>query len=259
MIMEKNELGLPLEYKELPEYFDAHNINENTEAKNRIIEKILHEHKVETVLDLTCGTGSQVFHLKKRGYKVIGADFSQALLDIARKKARKEKIDVRFIDGDMRTLKVDHFDAVITIFNAVGHLTKPDFERAMRNIHGNLKDGGIYVFDIFSLEAMTDSVVNDLAMDVRRTVENAQIHAVQTSTLDREKGRLTSYDHLTIQNGTEPPKEYKSNFTLQIYTAKELRELLARNGFETVCQYGFDGEEFVEDKTLSILTVARKQ
>ena len=257
--MEKDELGLPLEYQELPEYFDAHNTDDSTEAKNRIIEKILHEHKVETVLDLTCGTGSQVFHLKKRGYKVIGADFSPALLDIARKKARKEKIDVRFIDGDMRTLKVDHFDAVITIFNAVGHLTKPDFEKAMRNIHGNLKYGGIYVFDIFNLEALTDSVVNDFAMDVRRTVDDTQIHAVQTSTLDRKKGRLTSYDHLTIQKGTEQAKEYKSNFTLQIYTAEELREMLSRNGFETICQYSFDGEEYLEDKTLSIITVARKQ
>ena len=257
--MEENELGLPFEYQELPEYFDAHNINEDTEAKNRIIEKILHEHKVKTVLDLTCGTGSQVFHLKKRGYKVIGADFSPALLDIARKKARKEKVDVRFIDGDMRTLKVDHFDAVITIFNAVGHLTKPDFEKAMENIHGNLKDGGIYIFDIFNLEAMTDSVVNDFAMDVWSTVDDAQIHAVQTSTLDKEKGRLTSYNHLTIQKGSEPPKEYKSNFTLQIYTAGELREMLARNGFETICQYGFDEGELFEDKTLSILTVTRKQ
>jgi len=254
-----DELGLPLEYQKLPEYFDAHNTNDNTEVINRIIEKILREHKVEIVLDLTCGTGSQVFHLKKRGYKVIGADFSPALLDIARKKALKEKIDVRFIDGDMRTLKVGHFDAVITIFNAVGHLTKPDFEIAMKNIHVNLKDGGIYVFDIFNLEAMTDSVVNDFAMDVRSTVDDAQIHAVQTSSLDRETGRLTSYDHLTIQKGSEPPKEYKSNFSLQVYTAKELREMLARNGFETVYQYGFDGEKFVEDKTLSILTVARKQ
>ncbi len=257
--MEKDELGLPLEYQELPEYFDAHNTDDSTEAKNRIIEKILQEHKVETVLDLTCGTGSQVFHLKKRGYKVIGADFSPALLDIARKKARKEKIDIRFINGDMRTLKVDHFDAVITIFNAVGHLTKPDFEKAMKNIHGNLKDGGIYVFDIFNLEAMTDSIVNDFAMDVRSTVDDAQTHAVQTSTLDREQGRLTSYDHLTIQKGSETPEEYKSNFTLQIYTAKELREMLARNGFETLCQCGFDGEKFVGDKTVSILTVARKQ
>jgi len=259
MAMEIDELGLPLEYQELPEYFDAHNINEDTESKNRVIEKILQEHNVETVLDLTCGTGSQVFHLKKCGYTVTGADFSPALLDIAREKAQKDKIDVKFIDGDMRTLKVGHFDAIITIFNAVGHLTKTDFEKVMGNIHENLKDGGLYVFDIFNLEAMTDPVVDDLAMEVRRTVNDTQIHTVQASRLDKEKGRLTSYDHLTIQKGSGPTKEYRSNFTLQIYKAQELREMLASNGFETICQYDFNGKTFVEDKSLSILTVAKKQ
>jgi hypothetical protein len=32
------ELGLPLEYQKIPELFDAHNINEQTEVKNSLIE-----------------------------------------------------------------------------------------------------------------------------------------------------------------------------------------------------------------------------
>lgn len=51
----------------------------------------------------------------------------------------------------MRTAKIETFDAVITIFNAVGHLTKVDFETTMRTIHANLKDGDMYIFDIFNL------------------------------------------------------------------------------------------------------------
>jgi hypothetical protein len=50
----------------------------------------------------------------------------------------------------MRTLKIGLFDAVITISNAVGHLTKAGFEKAMRSINKNLKEGGIYIFDIFN-------------------------------------------------------------------------------------------------------------
>ena len=41
------------------------------------LEKLLRKQKVNTVLDLTCGTGSQVFFLTKYGYKVIGSDFIQ--------------------------------------------------------------------------------------------------------------------------------------------------------------------------------------
>ena len=38
---EKNEFGLPLEYKKLPEFFDAHNITNKTETTNRFLEKLL--------------------------------------------------------------------------------------------------------------------------------------------------------------------------------------------------------------------------
>ena len=61
MNIETNKLGLPLEYQILPELFDAHNITNKMKATNQIIDKLLRQHDVKTVLDLSCGTGSQVF------------------------------------------------------------------------------------------------------------------------------------------------------------------------------------------------------
>lgn len=256
--MSNQVFGLPLEYQKLPHYFDAHNVNEDTESKNAIIENLLKQHHVKTVLDLTCGTGSQVFFLTQRGYTVTGADFSPALLEIARKKALKENIEVAFIDGDMRTLQVASFDAVITIFNAVGHLEKADFEKAMRNVHHNLKDGGIYVFDILNSAAMTDKVVKDLAYFVHKKVDDTQILTTQCSTFDKSTSILTSYDSLMIQKNIEKPELFSNVFSLQLYAPHELKEMLNNNGFEVVNQYGFDGLDFKEDTTLSIVTVARK-
>lgn len=256
--MGKSRLGLPFEYSKLSEYYDALSVGD-LDSKNRVIEKLLRKHKVETVLDLTCGTGSQVLWLAKHGYKVTGADISPALLDIAREKAQKEKIDVRLIDGDMRTLKVGCFDAIVTIFNAIGHLTKTGFEKALRNIYRNLKDDGLYVFDIINLRAMTNEAVNDLATDLSKTVNDIIIHSVQYSEINRETGRLTSYDYITVQEGADKPKVFKGKFTLQIYTADELRDILNRNGFEILSQYGIDGSKFVEDTTPNILIVAKKQ
>ena len=56
----------------------------------------------------------------------------------------------------MRTINVGNFDAAITIFNAVGHLTKAGFSKTMRNIHRNLNDEGIYIFDILNLNYVLD-------------------------------------------------------------------------------------------------------
>lgn len=255
---DKHKLGLPLEYQQMPEYFDAHNVSEETEAKNALIERLLKKQQVHTVLDMTCGTGAQVFYLADRGYKVVGSDFSPALIKIARDKASKAGKDITFIDGDMRELQAGKFDAVITIFNAIGHLTKSDFEIALKNIRANLKDGGIYIFDIFNLQALTDDVIHNFAMDIESIVNDVKIRNIQHSEIDRKNRLLTSHDHYTIFKVGDQPKIHTNSFSLQIYTAEELREMLDKSGFKTIDQYDMNGNDFIEDKSINILTVAMK-
>lgn len=256
------KLGLPLEYQILPQFFDAHNILDDgdwsTERVNATIERIIRQFGVKSVLDMTCGTGSQVFYLKERDYNVVGSDFSQPLLEIARDKARKLCQDVRFIDGDMRTVKIGKFDSVITIFNAVGHISKDDFSLAMENINSNLNLGGIYMFDIFNLEAMTDAVVADFAYQVKKKVGEYQLLSSQSSTIDREKNLLTSYDHIMVQKGAEKPDMYENIFSLQIYKIDELKKMLLNAGFETISVYDITGDEFKKETSRSILLVAKK-
>jgi ubiquinone/menaquinone biosynthesis C-methylase UbiE len=72
---------------------------------------------------------------------VIGSDINTKMLKIAREKSKKKKLDISFIKGNMRSINVGVFGAVITIFNSIGHLTKLDFEKAIRNRGNNLKDG----------------------------------------------------------------------------------------------------------------------
>lgn len=254
----KNTLGLPLEYQELPEYFDAHNVNEETESKNSLVEKLLNKHSVKTVLDLTCGTGSQVFYLSERGYDVTGSDFSPSLLKIARAKASSIKKEVQFIDGDMRHIQVGQFDAAITMFNAIGHLTKDEFAEALQNIHSNLQSDGIYVFDIFNLEAMTDEVISTFVMDINKLIDGVRIHNTQYSEIDLAKSLLTSYDTYTIYKDATSPEIKKNTFSLQIYSAAELESILYQNGFRVIEQSDIAGNDFIPKESLNILIVAKK-
>ena len=253
-----NNLGLPLEYQQMPEYFDAHNVSEETNVKNAVIEQLLKEQHVKTVLDMTCGTGSQVFYLNERDYQITGSDFSPALLKQARWKAKEQNLDLTFIDGDMRRLYIGQFDAIITMFNAIGHVNKHDFAKTMRNIHNNLKDGGIYVFDIFNLQAITDKIISEFNVDIENIVDDIKIHHKQHSEIDREQKLLTSHDYNTYTKDGESPEVLTNSFSLRIYTADELKEMLAQNGFEVIHQYDLYGNEFIADKSLNILTVARK-
>lgn len=250
------KLGLPIEYQHMPEYFDVHNIDQNTETKNALIEKLLREQKVKTVLDMTCGTGSQVFYLAKQGYEVIGSDFSPALLTMAREKAKNMHSAATFIDGDMRNVKVGQFDAVITIFNAIGHLVQSDFDIALKNIHANLKEQGIYVFDIFNLDALTEEAVK--AFVIESNVNGVKIQNKQRSEIDKVNGFLISHDQYTIFKDDNKPDTHLNTFSLKIYTQAVLNEMLNRNGFEVIAQYDMDGNVFVAEKSINILTVARK-
>ena len=143
-----NEFGFPLVYTELSEFYDALN-SDDTDQKNHIIETLLKEHNVKSVLDFTCGTGSQVFYLANYGYHVTGIDINKALLDIAKSKPQATSNHVTLSQGNICASNVGHFDAVISIFNAIGHLTNPNFEKALNNIYHNLNDHGLYIFDIF--------------------------------------------------------------------------------------------------------------
>lgn len=256
--MKDNKFGLPFEYQTRPEFFDDFAVNKNGSEINAIISNILKNYFVKTVLDMACGSGSQVFDLIKNGFELTGSDFSPVPLQQAREKAAREKLEINFVDGDMRFLQLGMFDAVITIANAIGHLTKLEFEVALKNIYKNLKPGGIYVFDIFNLEAMTDEVVMNFAFHTQKKINDLWVHCIQCSTINYDLGILTSYDNLVTQKINQPPEYFASQFSLQIYTASELHQTLLRNGFEVLIQYDMNGNVFDKKLSQSILTVARK-
>lgn len=226
---------------------------------NRTIENILKKHGVKTVLDLTCGTGSQVFWLAKRGYDVVGSDINKKMLKIAKAKAKENKAKIKFTEGDMRTTYLGEFDAVVTIFNAVGHLTKRDFEKSMRNIYKNLNSGGLYIFDIFNLNYLAHANnITDLTIDWQEKNGDTKVRKIQYSTID-EKGILASYTTACEQNQSGQLKIEQDAQTLQIYTLQQLKNMLQKNGFKVIKCCGLDAGRFSEKKTESMLIVAKKQ
>lgn len=244
-------------YDEQAKDYDAFN-EKNSQETNRTIDKILKKHRVKSVLDLTCGTGSQVFWLHHRGYQVFGSDISANMLKVARSKAKKAKLAIPFHKGDMRTSKFGKFDAVLSIFNAVGHLTKSDFEKAMRNIHANLNQGGLYIFDINNLNYLLNANnITTLTIDWQTITNNTKSRVIQYSTIDHQ-GILASYTTSVTQKGNSKPKVTQDAQTLQVYSVKQLKEMLQRNGFKVVGQCGIDGKKFIDGKTERIVMIAKK-
>lgn len=258
-MMKTHHGKIPRWYDRDSKFEEAFNENtENSRQTNRTIEKILKKYKCRTVLDLTCGTGSQVFWLMKKKFKVIGADISKGMLKIAKQKSKKEKIPVKLLHGDMRTIQVGKFDAVITIFNSIGHLTKNDFEKTMRNIHKNLNPHGIYIFDILNLNyALHADNIKKFSLDRIKNIGDIKLRELQHSIINPE-GILISHTIFYLQHRSSKIKTSKTTITLQLYTIEELREMLSRNGFKVLAQVGIDGSKLSGKKTERIVTIAQK-
>lgn len=237
--------------------YDAFN-EINSKDKNQLTEKLLQAYNVQSVLDMTCGTGSQVFWLKKKGFDVAGCDINTKMLDLARKKALDRGVKVDFTKDDVRSAQLGSFDAVITIFNSIGHLTKSDFEIAMKNIYMNLNPKGIYVFDILNLTyLLKNDNITDLTLDFFRKVDEHIIRYIQYSTIN-ERGILTSYTTSLEQNEDETFVTRKTSQTLQVYNVEQLQTMLKKSGFKILQTVGGNGEPFDRIKSKRLFVVAER-
>lgn len=246
-------MNLPLNYNKLSLWSTG---DDSPDSVNQYVEKVLKRNRVKTVLDFSCGTGSQVFWLAKHGYKVTGVDISSGMLKVAKERAKKNKINADFLLGDMRISKIGKFDTVVTIFNAVGHLTENGFKKAMRNVYSNLDNGGLYIFDIFNLNCKKN---NTMEMDVTRNFGNIEIRKIQHCKLNHKSGILQCNDQFIVREGSSKPKIFKGRFPLQIYSPRELREMLIQNGFEVLGQYEMNGSKLLEKESERIMTIAKKR
>jgi demethylmenaquinone methyltransferase/2-methoxy-6-polyprenyl-1,4-benzoquinol methylase len=99
----------------------------------------------DSALDICCGTGDLALELARRvtpGGHVVGCDFSEPMLDLAREKATGRGADgVRFEWADALQLPYDgeRFDAVTVGF---GVRNLADLDRGLREMARVLKPGG---------------------------------------------------------------------------------------------------------------------
>ncbi len=128
----------------------------NFEAWIDYLEEILRHfnHHPRTILDLACGTGNTTLPLARRGYQVTGLDLSPAMIAIARDKATKQGLAVDFFTADMRSFQLEEPVDLITCFHdGLNYLPDyNDLERTFRQVRSNLTPGGMFVFDLNTIQ-----------------------------------------------------------------------------------------------------------
>lgn len=101
---------------------------------------------IDEALDLCCGTGAAIQILRPLcRRRVVGYDFSQGMLDQARRQYGDRKdgeCPVEFVRGDALQLPFENqFDLVVTV-GSLGHIVKRDQDHFIAGIVRGLRPGG---------------------------------------------------------------------------------------------------------------------
>jgi SAM-dependent methyltransferase len=102
------------------------------------------------VLDVCCGTGTMCEYLAQEGLTMSGLDLSAPMIDRARAKAVKKKLNIDYYVADASTFELNRtFDGALSFFDSLNNILAPaDLQKAFERVHAHLKPGAVFVFDL---------------------------------------------------------------------------------------------------------------
>jgi len=105
-----------------------------------------------SILDVSCGIGTQALGLARRGHSVTASDVSERAVTRGRQEALRRGLSIVFSVADMRQCDEHHarqFDVVLSADNSVPHLlTDGDLLVAFRAFFRCTRPGGISVITV---------------------------------------------------------------------------------------------------------------
>ena len=208
---------------------------------------------VHTLLHLGCGAGGQDLFFK-RNFSVTGVDLSIGMLD----KARAKNPEIEYIEGDMRTIRLDRqFDAVV-IPDSIDYIaTLGGLQQVIHTAALHLRKGGVLLVVCSTTEQFRNNnfVYTGEKGDVHVTLfENnyaspyaPQTHEITLFYLIRQHGALKTYSEHIVA-GLFPQASWEGVFKQAGLT------LYSQDLFGSYDQYLLDDGEYTQT-----IFIGRKQ
>ncbi|MFH1129761.1 MAG: class I SAM-dependent methyltransferase [Pseudomonadota bacterium] len=130
----------------------------------QFVVKTLSLGKGEKILDLGCGTGRHSVALAQAGMEVTGIDLSEHQLDLARATAKECKVQVAWLQRDMRDLDdLGPFDVCVSLFTVFGYFDEQEEnQEVILQVAAALREGGRFLLDIFNHPAYVSRFPKDV-------------------------------------------------------------------------------------------------
>ena len=143
-------------YETFSFYYDALTENVDYPARAAYLDGLVQKYLRsggKVMLDLACGTGTLTEEMAKRGYDMIGVDYSEGMLGQAMEKKIEQQLPIQYVCQDMRELELySTVDATICTLDSLNHLPGfEDVETVFRKVWEFTEPGGVFLFDMNTL------------------------------------------------------------------------------------------------------------
>src|SRR6266700_2350331 len=123
----------------------------NYPAAARLFQRTSGADRTRTVLDASCGTGINAAALARRGFDVWGTDGSEAMVEQAAARFRREQLAIpvrRCLWADLPRTLAERFDIVLCVGNSLVHAAGRDaMVEALSGLRQMARPGGYVVID----------------------------------------------------------------------------------------------------------------
>jgi SAM-dependent methyltransferase len=186
------------------------------------------------VLDVCCGPGLYASRLARRGYEVVGIDYSPASIEYAEAEARREGLAVTYHRRDVRAGDYgDGFGLALLIFGEFNTFRPADGRAVLENVYRALAPGGTLFMEVHP----RDVIKRIGATPASWRTEEAGLFSdrphfrLDENSWDEEGGTATTRYYIIDAATAEVTRHAQ---TFQGYTDEEYRALLRDAGFADV-------------------------
>ena len=125
---------------------------------HRLLARVMGRAGPYSVLDCSCGIGTQAVGLALQGHRVHATDLSPVSIDCAKGEAKRLGVDVTFGIADYRHLEDavgDAYDVVLSCDNSIAHcLTDADLAAAIASMKSRLGPDGLLLLSVRDYDAL---------------------------------------------------------------------------------------------------------
>lgn len=191
----------------------------------------------KSLLDTSCGIGTQALGLSQKGYAVTGSDISVRAVERARREAEKRSLSIAFGVTDVRQCDEAHssqFDVVLSADNSIPHLlTDRDIRTAFQAMFRCTRPGGLVVITVRDYESEDRTPVQLRPYGVRQTPEGRVI-VFQLWEFEQNPDFYDVSMYFVVEPSAGPRRVIASRSRYYAVSIMKLSDLLKEAGFINV-------------------------